>query len=211
MSRFTLHNQDDAPDASKELLRMVESKFGFTPNLTRILAEAPAALEAYLTLGRLLEQSSLTPHEQEVVILTISLENQCEYCIAVHTAVAKIKKLDPRVLEALRAGDVIPDARLQALSRFTAAVVRQRGQVPPGALRAFFLAGFTRQQVLEIVVATSLKVLSNYANLLAETPLDAAFAPHAWEPPVGVSGGAEGVEAPRVQTEQGASGTMTRF
>lgn len=183
MLNFELHTEANAPEGSGPLLEKVREKFGFAPNLTRVLAEAPATLEAYLTLGGLVERTSLSAHEQEVVILSTSFENGCEYCMAAHTAVAGMKKLPSEVVAALRSGTELPDARLNALSQFTREVVRERGRVSPDGIRAFLSAGFERRHVLEVLVAVTMKTLSNYTNHLAETPLDEAFAPHAWDAP----------------------------
>jgi len=182
MIRFTLHNTEDAPDGSSDLLVGVEKKFGFVPNLTRVLAEAPAALEAYLSLGAVLENSSLTAAEQQVAILATSFENECAYCMSAHTGIARMLKVPEPVVEALRAGETLPDPRLQSLAAFTRKVVRQRGHVSATDVDSFLAAGFDRRQLLEVLVAVTMKTLSNYTNHLADTPLDAAFADHAWAP-----------------------------
>ena len=86
MSDFTIHTRDSAPEASKELLGAAEAKYGFVPNLMGEMAEAPSMLKAYLALGEALEASSLTPKEQQVVVLTMSYLNQCAYCMTAHSA-----------------------------------------------------------------------------------------------------------------------------
>jgi len=179
---FPLHDVDSAPENSPALLEAVARKFGFTPNLTRILAESPVALETYLTLNRLVESSSLTPGEQQVAILATSVENRCTYCVAAHSAVAAMVGLPQEVLHALREGGDLPDPKLNALALFTRGVVRGRGHVEAAGVRGFLDAGFSRRQLLEVLVAVTLKTLSNYTNHLAETPLDGEFSAQAWAP-----------------------------
>lgn len=181
MTKFTLHQKESAPDGASELLAAVEKKFGFIPNLTRVLAEAPAALEAYLSLGAALEKSSLTPAEQQVAILSTSFENECGYCMSAHSGIARMVKVPEPVVRALREGEPLPDARLETLASFTRKVVRQRGHMSAADVDAFLSGGFDRRQLLEVLVAVTMKTLSNYTNHLADTPLDAEFADSAWE------------------------------
>jgi len=108
------------------------------------------------------------------------VENACEYCVAAHSAGAKRAKVEPAVVAAVREGKRVPDARLRTLVEFTQRVVRERGWVGEGAVRAFLDAGFSRQQVLELLVGVTLKTLSNYANHIVETPLNAELAGEQW-------------------------------
>lgn len=183
MSDFPLHDSTHAPDESVPLLEQVTKKFGFAPNLTRVLAEAPAALEAYLTLGALLDSTSLDPAERQVVILATSFENGCGYCMSAHTATARMTKVAEPVVEALRTGTPLPDSRLEVLATFVRAVVRERGWVGGEVLDAFLAGGYSRRQALEVLVGVTMKTLSNYTNHMAATPLDEAFKEHAWSAP----------------------------
>lgn len=112
----------------------------------------------------------------------MSFENGCDYCMAAHTVIAGMSSVPAATVDALRAGAPLPDARLDVLARFTRAVVRERGRLPEAEVGAFLAAGFTAAQVLEVVLGVAMKTLSNYANHLARTPLDAAFAAARWEP-----------------------------
>jgi len=180
MSPFTLHSLESAPDASRASLRAIGEQFGFVPNLMGVLAAAPAALQAYVELAQLFESTSPSPEEKQVVLLTVSFENGCEYCMAAHTLAAKMAGMTPETIEALRIGGPLPDGRLEALRTFTGAVVRQRAVVPDEAVRAFLAAGFKPQQILEVLVGVTQKTLSNYVNHIAETPLDEAFSGAKW-------------------------------
>ncbi|WP_256936082.1 carboxymuconolactone decarboxylase family protein [Caballeronia sordidicola] len=93
-------------------------------------------------------------------------------------------KMDPAVIEALRAGVPLPNAKLEALHRFTTLVVRDRGFVPEVDIVAFLAAGYTRQNVLEVVLGVAAKVMSNYTNHLAHTPLDIFMKGNEWTKPV---------------------------
>jgi len=183
MSTFKIHDHDSAPAAAIPVLDQAKSGFGMVPNLVGGLAEAPAAAEAYLTLSRLMSETSFSPTERHVVWFTINAEHGCEYCMAAHTAIAKGEKVADDVVSTARAVEPYGEARLEALRQFTLLAVRERGWVGQEAVDAFLAAGFTRQNVLEVVLGISHKVLSNYANHIVETPLDAPFQPFAWKQP----------------------------
>jgi AhpD family alkylhydroperoxidase len=183
MTDFPNHDRQSAPAAALPSFDAAEGKFGMIPNLARKMATAPALLEAYLQVGALFDTTSLTPQERQVVLLTVSRENGCDYCMGAHSVLADMSKVPEAVTAAIREDGPIPDPRLAALNRFTRGMVQQRGWVPEEELRAFLDAGFDRQQVLEVVLGVGMKTLSNYTNHIAGTTLDEAFAHRAWEPP----------------------------
>lgn len=186
MTNFTIHSPDTATAASKHVLDKLQKAIGFVPGLYGVLAEAPKALEAYDVLATLFKGTSLTTIEQHVVLLTINYENNCGYCMPAHTGLAKLDKVPDDVIEALRNGVQIEDPKLEALRTFAARVVDKRGWVGDTEVQAFLDAGYTRQQILEVIVGMSYKVISNYTNHLANTPVDAAFKKFTWEKPATV-------------------------
>jgi uncharacterized peroxidase-related enzyme len=183
MARFPIHTADTAPEAARPILAGTRAGWGFVPNLHAKLAAAPVALQAYGQLFELFGQTSFSPAEQQVAYLTVSAIHECEYCVSGHTVLAGKAGLDAATTEALREGRTLPDARLQALRAFAAALVLERGRVQPGELEAFLAAGYTEAQVLELLVAIAAKTISNYANHVAGTPLDAFMAKTAWVAP----------------------------
>ena len=180
MTTFPVHSSETAPDASKPILDTVQKKFGFVPNLFRVMAEAPAAAEAYLTVMDIFESSSLSSAEQQTVLLSASFVNKCDYCMAAHTVVAGMMKVPAEIVEALRAGATLPDAKLNALAVLTRSIVETRGWPDEAAKAAFFAAGYGAREYLEVVVGVTVKTLSNYVNHAADTPLDPAFQPAEW-------------------------------
>ncbi len=180
MSDFVIHAIDTAPEGSRDALAEVEAKYGTVFNLFGALAESPVAVKAYKALGDLFEQGTFTPPERQLLLLTISAENGCEYCVAAHSAGAAMAALDGQAIEAVRGDAPIADARLAALQGFARDVVRQRGWLSPDQVEAFIASGFTKAQVLEVIVAVALKTISNYTNHIAQPPLDAPFEATRW-------------------------------
>lgn len=178
---FPIHTVETAPEAARETLAEVNKMYGFTPNLLAMLAESPSSLKGYLQLNDLMSQTSFDASERQTVLLTTSYENNCEYCMAAHSAIAGQQGVPADVIESLRNATPIADAKLEALRKFTAIIVRSRGLPGEQDLRDFEAAGYTTTQVLEVVLGVSIKTLSNYSNHVAHTPLDEAFAPAAWK------------------------------
>ena len=170
MDTFTVHTLATAPAESRPLLEATKKAWGFVPNLQAMLAESPVALAAYETLFGLVSKTSFSPIEQQVALLAVSVFHGCEYCTMGHTYLARSVKTPEAVVQALRSRAPLEDARLQALRSFTEAVVRERGHAGDAAVAAFLGAGFTRAQVLEVLVIVALKTISNYGNHLAHTP-----------------------------------------
>lgn len=185
MSQFNIYSIQKAPPAAQPLLEGAQQKFGFVPNLLGGFAESPTVLQAYLDIGALFDKTSLTLVEQQVVLLAASVENHCIYCVAVHSMLAKHRaKADAAIVNALRERLPLPDKKLDALASFTRAVVKQRGKVTGIALDNFIAAGYSRVQVLEVVLGVTIKTLSNYANHIIHAPLDSQFQAEAWDEPV---------------------------
>lgn len=183
MSRYTPHTAESAPEASRAGLEKAARKFGRLPNLIAVMAESPATLDAYLALHGNFEQTAFSPGERQVLLLAVSTVNACAYCVAAHTMGGRMAGLSDAVVEAIRDGKPIPDVRLAALSGFAAAMVEKRGWVTDAQVAAFLDAGFTKAHVFEVVLAVSMKTLSNYINHIADTPLDAALEAHRWTRP----------------------------
>lgn len=182
MSRLLLHTVASAPEASRPFLERSQAANGFLPNLVASLANAPVALETYLTVGEINGRSGLTLAEREAVQITAAAIHGCGFCVAGHTAVAlKKAQLEPDVVDALRAGRASGEARLDAVTAFTRDVIATRGAVPDASLDAFRAAGFSDAHALEVVLGVSLATLCNFANNLAQNELNPQLAAYRWE------------------------------
>ena len=181
MTDYRLYDENTAPEDARPILSQAKRMYGFIPNLMAVMADSPALVEAYATISRLFEQTSFSPTEKQVVLLTISFENECHYCMAAHTAVAEMSGAPAPVIAALRDGRPLPDAKLEALRQFVRRIVTNRGWLDPGEVQAFLEAGYTRTHIFEVLVGVGMKTLSNYTNHIADTPLDTAFQPKEWK------------------------------
>jgi len=183
MTKFTAHTIESAPAASRPLLEGLQRAFGFVPNLFGVFAESPAALGGALAIFEAFSKSSLSAAQQQLVMLAASEANDCGYCVAAHSTIAKrMVKMDPALVDAVRRREQLADAKLDALVRFTRQVVEQRGTLADADVAAFLDAGYTRAQVVEVLLGVGMKTFNNYVDHIAHTPLNDQFKAEAWLP-----------------------------
>lgn len=182
MTRLTVHSIESAPEAARPRLEQALKANGFLPNLLGVLANAPAALQTYQEVGKINAGTSLSAKEIEIVQITAAVTNGCDFCVAGHTKIASKKlHLPEATIQALRHLSTLDDPRDAALATFTQALIQHKGKVGDDALQAFYAAGYTEQQVLEVVLGVALATLCNYANNVAQTEINpelAEFAPN---------------------------------
>jgi len=166
----------------RPLLEGIGRGFGFVPNLFGAFAESPAALRGALAIYEACSTSSLSPADQQFVMLAVSEANDCEYCVAAHSTLAKrMAKMDATLVDAVRRRAPLADVKINALVTFTRKVVEQRGILAEAEV-AFLDAGYTRAQVIEVLLGVGMKTFNNYVDHIAHTPLNDQFKADAWQP-----------------------------
>jgi AhpD family alkylhydroperoxidase len=180
-TRFPVHTLDSAPEASRPHLRGLRASLGTIPNLAASMAESPSLLAGFLHLRRLFYEGSFTPTEVQILALTNAFENGCEYCMALHSALALQAGASAATVEELRRGQPPLEPRERALSDLSRRLVRERGHLRDEDLEAFLAAGYARHQALEVVLGVAVSILPNFAHHLTRCPLDDSFLPHAWQ------------------------------
>jgi uncharacterized peroxidase-related enzyme len=163
---------DAAPTASQPLLKAVNSQLGSVPNLFRLVATSPAALEGYLSMSGALRKGTLSAATGERIALAVAEINGCGYCLAAHTYLGKnLARLDDEEIATNREGGS-NDAKADAAVRFAARVVQARGHTSEKDLQAVRAAGYTDAQIIEIVQHVALNTWTNYINEVAKTDID---------------------------------------
>lgn len=169
---FRIHHT--APEEVSDVYQTYEKGFGMVPNMAKVMAGSPALARSYFDVQQNIKKySSLSPAEINIVQLALAVENRCEYCTAGHTMAGKmVFKTPMEQMQCVRKNQPLEDAKLETLRQFALRVYEKRGEVGKEELRKFLEAGYTREQALDVVACIAAKVLSNYTNALAETPLD---------------------------------------
>ncbi|MDR3528500.1 MAG: carboxymuconolactone decarboxylase family protein [Rhizomicrobium sp.] len=173
MSRlFTPATIEATPTAAHASLEAVKKQLGVVPNLFRLVANSPAALEGYLGLSGALGKGTLPAQTRERIALAVAETNACDYCLSAHTYLAKnLAKLDDAEITANRSG-ASNDPKADAALHFAVKVVRARGHVSDDDVAAVKAAGYDDAQVIEIVQHVALNTWTNYINSVAQTEID---------------------------------------
>ncbi len=175
MSRLEAINPETATGKTKELLDAVQKKYGMVPNLVRTFANAPAALETYLSFGAL-DAGSLSPALREQIALVVAELSGCEYCLSAHTAIGKMVGLSEEQIIDSRSGSS-SDSKAEEMLRFAKAIVEKRGRVSDEEVNRIRQAGYSDGDIAEIVANVVKNIFTNYFNHVAETEVDFPKAP----------------------------------
>ena len=174
---------ESAPERSRAIVAASEKRFGFLPSPVARAAPSPTLLAHLMASFAAFDRSSLTSLEREVVAMTVAFENGCHYCMAMHSAT--LAPEHPEAALRLRAGSELDDARLEAIRLLARDLVRGRGHLSVERRSAVTGAGLSNENVLDVVLGVGAYVLSTFANLVTDAPLDAPFAAWAWRRPHG--------------------------
>lgn len=175
---YKIHNEQSAPQKALPLLAATKNRLKFIPNLLGGLAESPHAAEAFLHLTRVSHTLTLSALEREVAILIISKENGCDYCVANHSMLAEQLRMDTEILNAIKLGKKLDDAKLEALRSFVLEAMKRKGAVTELTQSEFFGVGFSKAQGLEIMLLIGIYTISNFSNGLLQVPVDKVFEPY---------------------------------
>lgn len=168
---------ETANEQQKALLERAKKGAGMIPNMYKNMVNLPGLQDTYDTgYGYFRKEAGFTSSEQEVVFVTISMANDCGYCAAAHSYLAdNVSKTPVEVTNAIRDGKEIPDTKLRALSNFTKIMFESRGNPTPEQAKAFLDAGYSEKHILGLILAISVKTISNYANHIFHTEIDEVF------------------------------------
>ena len=172
MSRIPTPTIEQAPAGAQSLLAAVHKQLGTTPNLFCVVANSPAALEAFLGFSGALGKGALAAPTRERIALAVAEVNGCDYCLSAHTYVARnLAKLDDAEITANRSG-ASNDIKADAAVRFAAKLARERGQVNEADVAALKLGGYSNGEIVEIIAHVALNVFTNYVNEALKTEID---------------------------------------
>jgi uncharacterized peroxidase-related enzyme len=178
---FQIHTLHTAPAGGVPALRTLEQGLGFVPNLAAAMAESPALITGFVDLRNTLAATgTLTGAEREIIALGVSIENNCDYCMAAHSTFALKQNAAEEAVMAARAGDAPKDPRLGALYRFARTLIAKKGHVSGEDTEALLDAGYSRSAVFELVAQVAHTTMANLAHSISHAPVDQAFAPQAW-------------------------------
>jgi uncharacterized peroxidase-related enzyme len=171
MSRLSIPARDDVPEASKPILDAVHKQLGVVPNMFRLIAQSPAALQGFAANNGALAKA-LDVKTRERIALAVAQVNACDYCLSAHTYLGlNLAKISPEEIALNRHGES-GDAKANAAVSFAAKIVRERGRVSDADIRAVREAGFSDGAIVEILAVTAENIFTNLLNIVADTDID---------------------------------------
>lgn len=170
MSKINVPQRNEVNEQNQQIFDQLEKNLGMVPNLYATLAHSDNALASYLALQN--SKTSLTGKEREIVNLVVSEVNDCEYCLAAHTMIAGSVGFNKNEILEIRSGTAKFDRKLDALAKFTKAVASERGKINPLAVDAFLSAGYTKENLVDVIVNIGDKTVTNYLHSVTQVPVD---------------------------------------
>jgi alkylhydroperoxidase family enzyme/catechol 2,3-dioxygenase-like lactoylglutathione lyase family enzyme len=180
MPDYPIHAIDSAPENSKPGLEQLQQAFGVIPNIAAAIANSPKLINSLVGVFQQVHNSSLTEQEIQIVLLTDAVTNSSTYAVAFHTALALQQGVNSEETDAIRQRRVPANKRFAALSNLANMLIEKRGHLGDQELDSFLVAGFTKEQVLEVVAIVAASTITNYAGTLANPPLEDPFRQYAW-------------------------------
>ncbi|MBR8043044.1 carboxymuconolactone decarboxylase family protein [Burkholderia cenocepacia] len=180
MSAYPLHTIDSAPAESKPVLQQLQQAFGVVPNIAAAMAASPVLINGFIGLFERVHASSLTEPQIQTLLLTNAVTNASEWPVAFHTALALKQGVRPADVDAIRRGELPADAKLATLSATARALIDARGRLSDTDRQAFVDAGFTAEQLLEVIAVVAASTITNYVGSVARPALEAPFDAFTW-------------------------------
>ena len=180
MPTWQVHTIASAPEKSKPVLEKLQQAFGFLPNLVAAISNSPKLLTGLAGMFQQVHSPGLTEAENQIVLLTDAVTNSSAYAVAFHTALAQEHGITSEETNAIREGRTPEDPRFAALSTLAKTLIEKRGHLSEQELDAFLHAGFTKEQVMEVIAIVAASTITNYAGTIANPRLEEQFQQFAW-------------------------------
>ena len=180
MLTYQIHTIAGAPEKSKPALEQLQQAFGVVPNTVGAIANSPKLINSLVGLFQQVHSPGLTEPENQIVLLTDAVANSCTYAVAFHTALALQQGISSEETTAIRERRLPVDKRFAALSNLAKTLIEKRGHLSEQELDSFIAAGFTKEQILEVIAIVAASTITNYTGTIANPPLEDAFRQHAW-------------------------------
>ena len=174
MTTFTVPTREEVAPANQAIFDNLQKALGFVPNLYAAIAWSNSGLARYLAYQN--AKTSLSNREKEAVNLVVSQVNNCVYCQSAHTVIGKMNGFSDEQLLDIRRGKAT-DARLNALVQLARSITKNRGNGEVQLVDNFFAEGYTKENLVDLVLQVSDKTAMNYLHNLTKIKVDFPMAP----------------------------------
>ena len=171
MSRLSQKSPTEVSGSHKKLFDQIQNAFGTVPNMFKTIGQSPAALESMWASFGALSKGKLGAKLGEQIAVHVADLNRCEYCLAAHTLLGQKAGATAAEMTAAQAGES-KDARTMAALQFAAKLVKNRAHITSQDVALVKDAGFSEEEIAEILAHVALNIFTNYTNVAFEVPLD---------------------------------------
>jgi len=175
MKTIAVPTRDQVSPANQAIFDNLKKAIGTVPNLYAVYAHSENALGSYLALSG--AKTSLKPKEKEVVNLVVSQVNDCDYCLAAHTAISKLQGFTNEQIIQIRRAEVTFDSKLDALAKLAKSITENKGHADEQLVENFYAAGYNEGSLIDVVLVVGDKTITNYIYALTGVPIDFPAAP----------------------------------
>jgi alkylhydroperoxidase family enzyme len=183
MPGYSIHTIESAPAQSKPVLQQLQQAFGLIPNVAAAMAASPVLINGFIGLFERVHASSLTEAQIQTLLLTNAVTNASEWPVAFHTALALKQGVHPADVDAIRHGGLPNDVGLASLSTLARTLIEKRGRLAESDQRRFFEAGFSSEQMLEVIAVVAASTITNYTGSVTKPVLETPFEKFVWHAP----------------------------
>ncbi|RPA67788.1 carboxymuconolactone decarboxylase family protein [Aquiflexum sp.] len=167
---FKVPTLEEVSEKNKGILTAIKNQVGFVPNIYATYAYSENALERYTTFAN--GKTTFNNKEKEVINLVVSQVNGCEYCQAAHTAIGKMNGFTDEQVISLRKGEAPFNEKFDALVKTAKAITLKKGRIEDEVLEIFFDAGYTKENLVDLIVAIGEKTTTNLLHNVTGIEID---------------------------------------
>jgi uncharacterized peroxidase-related enzyme len=162
---------EQVDQSTKEIFESIKQRVGRVPNLYATMANSKQLLGGYLAFEATLKSGSFSNKENELIALSVSEVNDCNYCLSAHSALGKMAGFTDDQLIAIRKGE-LKDEKLNALGLLAKEITISRGKVSKASIEKFLSAGYDQKALAELLGMVAIRSLTNYIYSIGEFEID---------------------------------------
>lgn len=171
MSRVKLIDPKLISGDHGEILQKVKNAFGTVPNMFKAIGNSKVALESMWTSFEALGRGKIDAKFAEQLAVHVADLNRCEYCLSAHTLLGKKAGASDVEMLAAQRGEST-DPRIQAALSFSKKLVTQKARISKDDVEQVRSAGFSDEEIAEILAHVALNIFTNYTNVAFDVPVD---------------------------------------
>jgi uncharacterized peroxidase-related enzyme len=174
MSTFNVPTREEVASKNQNIFDNLEKALGFVPNLYATIAYSDNGLERFLNYQN--AKTSYSNKEKEAINLIVSQVNKCKYCLSAHTVLGGMNGFSKEELIDIRKRNSA-DEKLNALVNLAADITENRGVPNDDLIETFFNQGYTKENLVDLILQISDKTAMNYLHNLTQVEVDFPLAP----------------------------------